>query len=45
MENLKKNKLIIRISNLEIYEYIKGSRFFQNSVEIKNIRNNELGGN
>lgn len=40
MENLK-NKLIIRISNLEIYEYIKGSRFFQNSVEVENIRNNE----
>ena len=39
MENLK-NKLIIRKSNLEIYEYIKDSRFIQNSIEVENIRNN-----
>ena len=40
MESLK-NKLIIRKSNLEIYEYIKDSRFIQNSIEVENIRNNE----
>ena len=40
MENLK-NKLIIRKSNLEIYEYINDSRFIQNSIEIENIRNNK----
>ena len=40
MESLK-NKLIIRNSNLEIYEYIKDSRFIQNSIEVENIRNNE----
>ena len=41
MESLK-NKLIIRKSNLEIYEYIKDSRFIQNSIEVENIRNNEI---
>lgn len=40
MESLK-NKLIIRKSNLEIYKYIKDSRFTQNSIEVENIRNNE----
>lgn len=40
MKSLK-NKLIIRKSNLEIYEYIKDSRFIQNSIEVENIRNNE----
>ena len=41
MESLK-NKLIIRKSNLEIYEYIKNSRFIQNSIEAENIRNNKI---
>ena len=36
-----KNKLIIRKSNLEIYEYINDSRFVQNAIEIENIRNNK----